>query len=78
MQETWLQAWLVGWCYIGMSLYILVQNLTPTVGKCSRMSIRRDGGSSFGFVLRGGVNSDLSVCRPLVVTHIRAGSAADR
>ena len=66
-----------------------MQNLTPTVAKCSRIAVgRRDpddhGGasccssSSFGFVLRGGVSSDLSVCRPLAVTHIRSGSAADR
>jgi len=57
-----------------------VQNLTSTVAKCSRIAIPRNngGGCSFGFVLRGGVSSDLSVCRPLVVSHIRSGSAADR
>ena len=58
-----------------------VQNLTPTVAKCSRLVVHRDtdsGCSLFGFVLRGGISSDLSICRPLVVSHIRAGSPADR
>jgi len=60
-------------------LHSTVQNLTPTVARCSRVAICRDDStSSFGFILRGGVNSDLSICRPLMVTHIRSGSAADR
>ena len=66
-------------CNVVLFLCYTVQNLTPTVAKCSRVAICRDDNtSSFGFILRGGVNSDLSVCRPLVVTHIRSGSAADR
>ncbi|XP_013397244.1 glutamate receptor-interacting protein 1-like isoform X2 [Lingula anatina] len=34
--------------------------------------------NSFGFTLRGGICSERIKCRPLTVTHIRPGGAADR
>jgi len=38
----------------------------------------RDNGSSFGFVLRGGSNARHCLSRPLVVTHVREGSSAEK
>jgi hypothetical protein len=56
-----------------------LQNLTPSIAKCSRLVIERTSASvgSFGFTLRGGVCAEFGLCRPLTVTQVRPGSAAD-
>ncbi|ELU00765.1 hypothetical protein CAPTEDRAFT_224220 [Capitella teleta] len=46
---------------------------------CKRIEVTLDKeGSTFGFVLRGGIHGDPVRCRPLVITQVRLGSSADR
>ena len=53
------------------------QNTFSVLCKCIEVSLEKDGGS-YGFTLRGGVQTEPSKCRPLTVTQIRPGGAADR
>ena len=45
--------------------------------KCIDINLERDG-DSFGFTLRGGISCESAKSRPLTVTQIRPGGAADR
>uniref|UniRef100_S4R8A7 PDZ domain-containing protein n=1 Tax=Petromyzon marinus TaxID=7757 RepID=S4R8A7_PETMA len=50
---------------------------TSVVHKTIEIALHKDG-NSFGFVVRGGVQSDKKKSRPIVVSHVRQGGPADR
>lgn len=51
-----------------------VQVVTRTIN----VSIERDGSGSLGITLRGGAHPDPGHSRPLIITQIKPGGAADR
>uniref|UniRef100_UPI00358E3A2D glutamate receptor-interacting protein 1-like n=1 Tax=Myxine glutinosa TaxID=7769 RepID=UPI00358E3A2D len=49
-------------------------SVTP---KSLELSLQKEG-NSFGIVIRGGAHEERYKCRPVVITHVRAGGPADR
>ena len=69
-------------CFFFSSLCILLSVVGPVDAfsvRCKQHTIMLDtDGTSFGFVIRGGMYPERRKCRPLTVTHIRPGGSADR
>ena len=56
---------------------ISAQTTFSVICKRIEVCLQRDA-DTFGFTLRGGLHDDPTKCRPLTITQIRPGSAADR
>lgn len=48
------------------------------VARIMNVSIERDSNGSLGITLRGGAQPDPDLTKPLIITQVRPGGAADR
>ena len=59
------------------SFILAAQESASLLHKRIEVHLEKDG-HTFGFTLRGGLNTDRKKSRPLTITQIRPGSTADR
>lgn len=66
-----------------ISLYVSVlgyreNSNVHVISRVMNISIERDSNGSLGITLRGGAQPDPNLSRPLTITQIKPGGAADR